>query len=541
MTTKQSKGKRDSLSPTQTKTFQERVEEHKLWSDDQTFKSHEYERRRIEKIQKKGVLKADKHLKRARAFYLPSVMTVLAGTALLLYSTVDALGGEDAPLIKNGLLVKAFGGILTGLGLLALMATAAYTYHREDKVRKRNGYPTLFESSRVKGGGSILGIHQRQSIAAVQEFVDRRAATGSHRDSTQPNGVRRMVSEEESGRVIEPLLLSVSTQLRESSSSASSTLSWLNRHGSHFHKLDPLLKRQSSDSALDQSFARSRVHTPELSREADRVALLHSTVSKEKKSQILNENQNSIGKTRIRCKGCLKMLPSFEQHSNEEKVLFKQSHNFNFCECENEHSISKDEGGKFVGLQQTNLHDHPGVSVCSTDSSGYTGSECNYVIHKELNLGTNGTTTFGIKPDAAQPAAWPTIPSTLIHSELCEEMRQIYCLQCQHPCEAGNQPCRQELNKHPKYFEELMRMDCDSCGKSQVLISTAAVHATRISKDYDSASLSPPVSPNISALPYLSTNSQLSSSGTKMTTPRVPELLSLVVPGGNPIVSTLRE
>ncbi|RUS69600.1 hypothetical protein EGW08_022637 [Elysia chlorotica] len=537
MPTEQPAGNRDSASLSQTKSFHERVEEHRLWSDNQAFQHHEYERRRLDKLQKKGVLKADKHLKRARALYLPSVLTVLAGAGVLLYSTVDSLGGQDAPLAENRLAAEVIGGVLTALGLLALMAIAAYTYQREDTVRTSNGYPTLFESSRVKGGSSIFGLRQRENIAAVREFVDRREASAL--DCARPPApLGRMLSQEEQGRATDPLLLSASSQLRESFSSASTTLSWLAKHEAHFYRLGPLLKRQSSDSALDRSFVRSHVHSPDQSLKTNREELSDISSTVNSKWKISDENHNMIEqssalKTRLRCKNCLKILSSISQHGTKNISLCKERASVHCAHCDAQYPGDCEHRRAHRAAQRA----RPGLSIGSTDSSGYTGSECNYLAQRELS------------PDTPQPAE--------IRVEFCDGTQESDYTGTECNCLSGlgsapPQPAlkRVELCDDTRWQHAggaLANSNHWECGPDleQVFASTAAVHAAWASPHEETASLSPPASPDISALPYLATHGRAdlvpSPRAAHTTVSGIPGLLTLAVSGRAPIVSSLRD
>ncbi|GFN78296.1 hypothetical protein PoB_000480200 [Plakobranchus ocellatus] len=454
--------------------FRQRVEEFKLWSDDQTFKSQEYERRRMEKVRKKGVIKADRPLQRGRALYLPSILIVVAGFSLMIYSSIDALSGKSAPLLNNSLAVKIVASAITAIGVFALMATAAYTYHREDKVRQNNGFLTLYESSRVKGGGSLFGGRHEATMAALREFVDRHPSadglTAADLNSRRP--LRRMVSANERIEIEEPLLSSVSSHLRESSSSANSTMSWLNKHESQFYRLGPLLRRQSSDSALDRIFARSHLQASSELNEVELQSILGKINRMEHQSH--NDKENNRGKNKLienRLVECYKECPVLEQHGNNNGTLRGSGHSHSYC-CQDQLKYTDKEldiGERYCvfyknrnGWANSVFPGHPGVCASSTDSSGYTSSECYHAVNAENIC----TLTHIHNSNSTHPIATPHVSPNILKN--IEE-------------------------KHPRCRQ-----------KDSVVISTAAVHATYTSEENDCTSLLPPASPDISSLPYLS-------------------------------------
>ena len=585
MPTSKSNDEKRNSTTSQTKTHKDRVEEYKLWNDDQTFKSREFERRRMEKIQKKGVLKADKLLQRAHGFYMPSILVLLGGTALLLYSSVDALGGEDEALAKNRLVVHIIGGVITGSGLLGLMATAAYTYRREDRVRKKNGFPSLFESSRIKGGGSMFGVRQRENIAVVQEFVDRHSTTEPLNDTGKPAAVKRMLSEGERTEATEPLLQSISSQLRESFSSASTTVTWLNRHEPQFCRLAPLLKRQTSDSALDQSFARSRAHTPEQSATAIREDSLNKVILSGQHSQDATENHllglKSVKPVLKFNNGCKELTP-LERYQCKGNALLSK-HQFSSYHCsgiEYQNKIANKDCvniGKSIQWTSKLIHpSNPGMSLSSTDSSGYTSSECHHGVQPDLPRGSAGSSPHGRALEQCEPREHVLRADCKCRQiddadlQHCEQKRRLDLQDCEQSNEGhlyvSEQPTGRESDSQQpekldeadghcygkynglhwthnventanlgrcKRTSETVSSDCEHvnnvaslcsnhiqsgsnnrgqpykvnsqrCGPPQVVISRAAVYATWTSSDPDSASLSPPVSPDISSLPYLS-------------------------------------
>ncbi|GFR82374.1 hypothetical protein ElyMa_002363300 [Elysia marginata] len=475
----------NTSSLSQTKTFQERVEEFKLWSDDQNFKSQEYERRRNEKIQKKGLLRVDKLLNRARSLYLPSAIGVVFGTVLLLYSAVNRLGEEDSSLINKHVIIKTLGGLVTGLGLLTLMATAAYTYHRENKVRRRNGYPTLFESTRAGGGGALFGVHQNENLAVTREFVDRRRTTEFLASNRSPGIGIQVVSGEEITQLVEPSHVFVSSQQLKRLSSVNPTLTWLDKHGSYFHELGPQLKRQSSDSVLDQSFARSITNScAETSFIADVETMEYEPFPNDAQCLDANENravkQELTNRTEVQIKNYKASIPLLQHRTKDSNILFNIEQ---YSESVNSNS-GRGQCKAQYNLENKELYtDNPGVSICSTDSSGYTSSDFYHLVEKEYprDISKHKKHKLILKPKQCHAPYSPT-GSTVTHREQCGDTQ------------TSEERCHRLMQQH-------------SCKKAHdALRAPVPEHVVCVLEEDDGASLLPPVSPDISTLPYLRLN-----------------------------------
>ncbi|XP_005092601.1 uncharacterized protein LOC101852453 [Aplysia californica] len=228
------------------KKFMKQVEEFKLWNDQETFQDKEYERRRLEKGKWKDLLKSDQRLQRCKKCYLPSVIAIVAGVSLILCSSLNGIA-DNSIFSEHRRIFQAVGGAVSCLGLIGLMMTAAYTYRREDFVRKRYGFPSLFEASR---NGTTSSSWINESFLIQNEFVDVRS-NGSA--SIAGKSVSRMTSIESAESSVD--------FLGESFSSTGTAVAWVNKHSVRFQRTSSLHRRQNSDTALNNSLAISRIYS----------------------------------------------------------------------------------------------------------------------------------------------------------------------------------------------------------------------------------------------------------------------------------------
>ena len=73
-----------------------------------------------------------------------------------------------SPSLRYKTHLQVVGVVISCLGLVGLMSTAAYTYQREDLLREKIGFPSLFDASRKVGTSAPL----KEDVIVQHQFVD---------------------------------------------------------------------------------------------------------------------------------------------------------------------------------------------------------------------------------------------------------------------------------------------------------------------------------------------------------------------------------
>ncbi|CAL1535602.1 unnamed protein product [Lymnaea stagnalis] len=229
-----------------TTKLRERVEEFRLLSNNEALREVEYDKRRGEWTRRGELLKLDKPLQRWKKCYIPSVLSVVGGAFLLFVCSIKGLSG-DSVFFHQKIVFQVIGGVLVGVGVVLIMVTAACTYKREEFIGTKSGFPKPYTSTKSYKRSTSLPTEfmRTQNDADIEDIITRKT-----------NGCQNLRSHTsaESGYFGSPV-----ESLGESFSSTRSARQWIHTHGPMFPAGSGTIRRQSSDTVLDKSFARARL------------------------------------------------------------------------------------------------------------------------------------------------------------------------------------------------------------------------------------------------------------------------------------------
>ena len=140
---------------------------------------------------------------------------------------------------RYDLIFKAIGGSLVCICLVILFVLCAFTYQREDTLRAKIGFPSLYEQSH-KG----ISPPTVKDLTLLDDFVD----SPETRNATFTQSPVVRLESRDSGKYSDDPL----------QGSFSSTATWLDRHSFHFQRSSTQHKRQNSDGINSMAFSRIR-------------------------------------------------------------------------------------------------------------------------------------------------------------------------------------------------------------------------------------------------------------------------------------------